>query len=395
MVGLMVVGLLAVSAPAMAQVPGSLDPLSVITSGAVLPFLGEGLANSGGLSILELAAPVGGTTVHMFLFDANCVRGGPSVNVELSENDIALVRIDDIGGGAPTSGLVTAAASDDGFTLIPWSGTEGLHARTLWASSNGNFVRVLDPIAVDSFDDVNGTGTWNPLRTAATFFAPLESGGIHTTIYFVCPNTNIQRSNPNGGALSAARFPAIFPRFQNAGSTTPLRVRVYDDNENLLRDVTSSCNCLTVRRVTDLDLVYANAALAPLGTYTEVEGSTSSATPAVCSTTAVESLNTPNTANTGNSCPGSPAGCVFGGAPACTGQFQQTSPAVPAGGPFSFTAYRSIVAAPYDVFNRVSNGSICQIQNSFPANVTGGSSVFPGDGCVVGSGATAVDTGGR
>jgi hypothetical protein len=330
------------------------------------------------------------------------------VNVELTENDIALVRIDNIGGGAPTSGLVTAAASDNGFTLIPWRGTEGVHARTLWANSNGNFVRVLDPIAVDTFDDISGTGTWDPLRTAATFFAPLESGGIHTTIYFVCPNTNIQRSIPSaGGAFSPASsigFPAISPFFQTAGSTTPLRVRVYDDNENLLRDVTSSCNCLTIRRVTDLDLVYADATAAPNGTYTEVEGSTSSATPAVCSTTAVEALTSLQPGgsgipapNTGNACPGSPAGCTFGAGGTCTGQFQQTSPAIPAGGPFSFTAYRSIVAAPYDVFNRVSNGSICQIQNSFPGNLpSGGSSVFPGEGCVVNtSGSTFVDTGGR
>jgi len=52
MVGLMmVVGLLAVTPPAMAQVPGSLDPVGLITSGAVLPFLGQGL-NVGGMSFL-------------------------------------------------------------------------------------------------------------------------------------------------------------------------------------------------------------------------------------------------------------------------------------------------------------------------------------------------------
>ena len=61
MVGLvMVVGLLAVTPlamPAMAQgsfaAPGSLDPVGLITSGAVIPFLGQGLAG-GGMSFLEL-----------------------------------------------------------------------------------------------------------------------------------------------------------------------------------------------------------------------------------------------------------------------------------------------------------------------------------------------------
>ena len=61
MVGLvMVVGLLAVTPlamPAMAQgslaAPGSLDPVGLITSGAVIPFLGQGLG-IGGMSFLEL-----------------------------------------------------------------------------------------------------------------------------------------------------------------------------------------------------------------------------------------------------------------------------------------------------------------------------------------------------
>ena len=66
MVGLvMVVGLLAVTPlamPAMAQLaaPGSLDPVGLITSGAVIPFLGQGLAG-GGMSFLELLAPVTST----------------------------------------------------------------------------------------------------------------------------------------------------------------------------------------------------------------------------------------------------------------------------------------------------------------------------------------------
>jgi len=95
MVGLMmVVGLLAVTPPAMAQslvVPGSGDPVGLITSGAVLPFLGQGNAPGGtGLSFLELLAPVDFTTVHMFLFDANCVRNGPSINGE-GRHDISAI----------------------------------------------------------------------------------------------------------------------------------------------------------------------------------------------------------------------------------------------------------------------------------------------------------------
>jgi hypothetical protein len=364
--------------PAMAQtgsfsLPGSQDPVGLITSGAVIPFLGEGLAG-GGMSFLELTAPVDFVEVHMFLFDSSCVRGGPSINVPLTPNDVALLRIDNIGAPAPTSGLITAGQTDGGgFTLFPWRPDFGevVTARTLWANSNGNFVRVIDPIALatygEEFLNFANEGGWSPMRTAAAFFAPLETGALHTTIYFVCPNTNIQRHLPsNGGALNPSNgFPVIIPTLQTAGATTPLRVRVYDDEENLLRDVTSSCNCLTIRPVTALDAVYASAVVAPGGTYTEVEGATSSAVPAVCSTTVVESLNAPNTPNSGNACPGAPLGCDFG-ATVCTGQFQQTTPAIPGLGPFSFVAYRSITVPGFDVFGRVAGGNRCSIQGGGP-----------------------------
>jgi hypothetical protein len=378
MVGLvMVVGLLGLTSlamPAMADnslaTPGSLDPVGLITSGAVIPFLGAGL-QVGGMSFLELLAPVTSSEVHMFLFDSACVRGGPSLNVPLTANDVALLRIDNIGAPAPTSGLITAASSDGtGFTLVPLAGP--IAARVLWANSNGNFVRVIDPIALSTLSEIlapSNEGGWHPMRTSAAFFAPLESGGLHTTIYFVCPNTNIQRHLPtNGGALSpGAGFPIIRPELQVAGSATPLRVRVYDDEESLLRDVTSSCNCLTIKPVTDLDLVYASAVDAPNGTYTEVEGATTTAVPATCSTTVVETLNSGPIVplpNANNACPGSPAGCTFGIGGTCTAQFQQLTPAIPGLGPFSFVAYRAITVPGFDVFGRVAGGSRCQIQGS-------------------------------
>ena len=105
--------------------------MGLITSGAVIPFLGQGLAG-GGMSFLELLAPVDVTEVHMFLFDSTCVRGGPSINVPLTANDVALLRIDNIGGPAPTSGLITAGRPDaSGFTLLPWN--PGLARRSLRA----------------------------------------------------------------------------------------------------------------------------------------------------------------------------------------------------------------------------------------------------------------------
>ncbi len=76
-VGLVVVGLLAVGAPAMAQ---RADPLGLISSGAVLPYVGDGTIAPGSLSFLEVASPRSdNNAAHMFFFDKTCKRQGQSV----------------------------------------------------------------------------------------------------------------------------------------------------------------------------------------------------------------------------------------------------------------------------------------------------------------------------
>jgi len=349
----LIAGFLATASPAAAQIPGSQDPLSLITSGMVLPYFGGGAA----ASFLEVYAPVSGGVVHMFFFDQSCVRQGDSAQVELTTNDVEILQVDNI--TSARSGLITAAGVDGtGFNLTPVGFPPGVHARVLWVTTAGG-VRVLEPIALSTVDNdrSGGTGTWNPLRTGATFFAPLEGGGLSTTVYFVCPNTNIQQVTPsNGGAFNPDRgFPVINPEFRIAGQTTPLRVRVYDDEEFFLRDVVTNCNCLTTRPVTEISTVYADAASAPAGTYSEVFGfGRVVVTPAVCDTSQVEPLLSPPNPNPGNDCP------LVTVPPATTPAFQnvQTTPAVRANRNFSFTGYRAITAGDIDIFGRLSNG--CQ-----------------------------------
>jgi len=338
-------GLLAVASPAVGQpVPGSQDPLSLITSGMVVPYFG-GAAQS----YLEVASPIRGNEVHMFFYDESCVRRGDSAQVELTANDVEFFRLDNV--TAATSGLAAIAGVDgSGFNLAPLS--SALHARVLWVTAAGG-IRTLEPIAVSTRDNdrSGGTGTWNPLRTGATFFAPLDGGDLHTTLYLVCPNTNIQQSTPsNGGAFNPANgFPAIDPPFRAAGATTPLRVRVYDDEENFLRDVVSSCNCLTTRPVTTISTVYADAASAPDGTYTELEGfGRVITTGAQCDLNAVEQLISPPSPNPGNDCP------LVGDPP--TFQNVQLVPAVRENRTFSFTGYRAMTVGDLDIFGRLSNG---------------------------------------
>lgn len=375
------VGLLGVTAPATAQFapgaqPGSLDPLGLITSGAVLPYVGGG-ANS---SFLEAYSPVQSAEVHMFFFDPSCVRVGDSANLTLTANDVEFFRVDTLGTNPP-AGLLTAAGVDGtGFFLQPTMAP--VHLKMLWVNALDDFVRVIDPIAISTYDNdfYEGVGTWNPLRTGAAFWAPLETAPLSTVIYFVCPNTNIigTAESATRAFATAIGFPPLRPAAQTAGAPTPLNIRVYDDEENFLRDVFSSCECFTQRPVTQISNVYSSAVDAPFGTYTEVVGGTVGGTPAVCSQTETVTLNTVGSKNSGNPCdfaPQSPNQILADGScPSCTSQFRLVTPAVATGGPFAFTGYRSIVAGTpgvgggvLDVWNRLNgacrdaiNGGQCQ-----------------------------------
>lgn len=397
LVGLMVVGLLAVAAPAMAQSPGSSDPLGLIISGAVLPYFGTG--PSGAVqSFLEAYAPVdGNAALHMFFFDTTCTRQGDSVHLPLTENDVEFVRVDNF-GNTPTTGLITMGQVDaTGFVLEPIDVFTPVHLRVLWFDAARNNVRVLDPIAAQTFDNWWNFGfslnSWHNLRTGAAFAAPLETTGVHTTLYLVCPNDNVigtkataalrtenrhdclLQGNPPGCVENSANdkifsdgraFPDLIPAAQVAGTSTPLRVRVYDDDEKFLRDVTTTCDCLTVKPVVSISAVYADAALAPFGTFTEIEGGTRTAVDAVCSLTETVLLKNPPAKNAGNPCPLDPDGFTVPGDPTTAQtQFRLVTPASPGGGPFSFTGYRAITAGPLDIFDRLNNGAKNILNNSF------------------------------
>lgn len=237
-VGLIAVGLLAGAAPAQAQ---TADPLGLIASGAVIPYvgttsLGSGIAvvnsltgaitatvqNTGSLAILEVASPVGSNAgpeenifgsppFHMFFFDQSCVRVGPSVGNPLTRDDADLINLNLL-GGIPPAGLIAAAAVDNsgGVTDVLRPLANGIHARVYWINAvDGVLSRVLEPISVRNADNeilnipLTLLPDWNPLRTAATFTAPLEGSGVHTTLYLICPTRNI--------------IPGVFPEVAGPG----------------------------------------------------------------------------------------------------------------------------------------------------------------------------------
>jgi hypothetical protein len=275
-VGLMAVGLLAVAAPAMALDTGMGDPLGLINSGAVIPYVGGGGPFSGNQSFLEVTSPVGGNSqLHLFFFDETCARQGASVGLPMTANDVDVLRIDNISPSIPSSGLMTAAAVDGtGFNLLPLQNP--IHARVYWVTADG-FVRILEPISLDHGEFPNLVLTWNPLRTAASFFAPLYVGATRTGLILVCPTLDITGVFPSSiDNDSGVGFPYLNPQPPGNG-VTALQARIYDDEEKFLRNIESSCQCLTALGVSaDLDAIYGDPDPqfgAPFGTYTEIQGS--------------------------------------------------------------------------------------------------------------------------
>lgn len=270
--GVLVGGLLAWlagPAPAMAQQPsvGAGNPLTLAAYGVLMPYLTGG----GTVALVEVASPVqGNPNLHLAFFNAACARGG-SVSLPETPNDIGFV---DVGSVVPAgqSGVVAiAGVAGDGSTLLPL--TSPIHARLYLFNPSDGRSRVLEPIILDTAESPNGPNTWSPLRSGATFFAPLQTATIHTELTLLCPISTIQ--DATGTVLqqafpTALGFPPIVPPFPAASTAGNLRVTVYDANENLLRDRVLTCACLTELSVTDIDPIYSHPELAISGTYTEL-----------------------------------------------------------------------------------------------------------------------------
>ena len=267
---LMVGGLSALAAPAMAQAPvvpqgGVGDPLTLAASGVLIPFL----AGPGDISLLEVASPVGDNAgVHMFFYDQTCARVGDSVGLPATTNDIAFLQIPSLGLPATTTaGLITIAQVDpSGFLLTPLANP--IHSRVYVYNAGSGRSRVIEPIILDVAEFPGDPHTWSPLRRAATFFAPQETAVVQTRVFFSCPLDTIQTAT--GGAFPGTLFPTIIPAFPHLPATDALRVRIYDTNEVLWRDAKTPCNCIQEESIAAISNFYSDP-LANLGTFTEVE----------------------------------------------------------------------------------------------------------------------------
>ena len=288
MVALLAGALVGGAAPvvtAQAQVQGGIgDPLTLAASGVVIPFFTSGVV--GTVATLQVASPTANNPdAHMFFFDASCARIPISVGIPLTTNDIAFQQVGSAQGGpvaTGTDGLITLARADfSGFTLLPFLDNNPVHARMYQFSSVDGRSRVLEPIIVNTAEFPSIAHWWSPLRTGATFFAPVQSTAVQTDLILICPKNTIQGAagaafgqDPGGqgnASFTDTGFPQINPRFPSGTQTNNIRVRIYDTNEVFKRDFTTSCQCVTaVNGIICLNPIYGNVTEVPGGTYTEL-----------------------------------------------------------------------------------------------------------------------------
>jgi hypothetical protein len=283
MVAVAVGGLLAGAIPVRAQVA---DPLSLATSGVLIPYLTEVVAGQATVATIEVASPVGpNPDVHMIFFNATCVRTGDSIGLDLTTNDIAFQQVGSAQGGPIVgggNGIVAIAQVDPtGFGLTPLASP--IHARIYLFNAADGRSRVVEPIILDSAEWPGAPHTWSPLRSGATFFAPQQTATVNTLLYLVCPRNSIQGST--AGVFPAGTFPTISPAFPSGAGV--VQARIYDTNENFMRDAGKPCDCFTSLSVADLSTFYSDP-LAVNGTYTELEAPPATGSPATGTTFTAE-----------------------------------------------------------------------------------------------------------
>ncbi len=290
-VGILVGGLLAGAGTATAQLAnqgGIGDPLSLAASGVLIPF--QTGAAGGLVALVEVASPVASNpNLHMMFFNNTCARIGDSVFTPHTVNDISFT---DPGAfvSAGSQGLVAIAKSDiSNLFLIPLQAP--IHSRVYQFNPSDGRSRVFEPITLDTAEfgiafSSDGRNTWNPLRTAATFFAPKQDAVIQTQLTLVCPRTSIMgtagaafgstihdtSNNPISQSFSDTGFPVIRDPFKAASVTNDMRGIMYNTDEVPITDISFTCDCLTADLpISNISPLYGTSALAVNGTYTEIQ----------------------------------------------------------------------------------------------------------------------------
>lgn len=248
-VGLMVVGLLVCAGQAAAQpaLPnGTGDPLGLIASAAIQPFWSLG----SNLALIEVTAPVGGNILEVLFFDANC-NFDFSIPILVTTNDVEIFSPDDF--GVDYNGLAVIARAQPNFVgLTPIPANASIHVRSQWVNVAADWIREVTPITL-LHPETNPAQTWNPMRSAASFGAPLEDANFHTEIFLNCPSTAVTASLPTPAFPTPPRFAFAFTK-----NTALIAGVIFDSDEFPLRDIRVPCTCQSMFPVLDLSPVYGD-----------------------------------------------------------------------------------------------------------------------------------------
>jgi hypothetical protein len=258
-VGLIVVGLLAVAGQVQAIDNGTGDPLGLISSAAIQPFWSAG-AN---FSIIEITSPeFFNLNLHGVFFDAACNRD-QSVPLPVTRNGILLFSPDDI--GIDYNGLAVVARTFNGIALTPITNDAPIHIKAHWVNFAADHIRVVDPISVDAAE-TNPPQTWNALRSGADWTNPIEGSVFKTTIFLVCPSSAVLAAVPVANGFPAAPLIAFATTKPNA----LIAGVIYDDDEFPLRNITLPCVCITAFPVLTINTVYGDPTATVAFFYTEI-----------------------------------------------------------------------------------------------------------------------------
>jgi len=254
-VGLLVLGLLMFAGQASAdrRNNGTGDPKGLIASGAIQPFWNDG----SNVALIVITSPGGDNTrLEAVFFDADCNRL-ISKPAGVTENG---VRILDTEIPANEKGLAAIAQRTVGTGLQP--AENPFHVFSLWINAAGDIIRVSDPISLEAAETKHPTQTWNPLRSGASFGAPIQGTTFSTEIFLICPSSDI---------LDEVSWTKGFPK--PPAIATQVHGVIYDWDENPLQDFHLACGCIAMYDLDAISPTYRDhvfEANAPQEFYTEI-----------------------------------------------------------------------------------------------------------------------------
>jgi len=258
------VSLLLMAGQASAVNNGTGDPLGLISSAAIVPFWSNGPNPTGDNTLIEVTSPLTDSFLHVVYFDASCNRLFSKPHFVSWKG--AAVFSPDV-DGVNVTGLAVIGRAGGGFDPLPIPDSGAIHVRGLWFNFPADFVREIDPIAVTSPETPAPRQTYSPLRSAASFGAPVDTGPFATTIFLICPGPLVL------SALSGPGYPAP-PLIAYAPAQPGFVFGVlYDDDEDVLIDFRLPCNCSSMFQLsTDISPLYGDvfSFLPEFVSYTEL-----------------------------------------------------------------------------------------------------------------------------